>query len=230
MSGAGHLFDQMASILLVLTLMLAAIYAAIFVLDPFRSAAVAQRPTLTPTIARTPGPTRPATWTPTATPGPSLTPTITGTPGPTRTPLPTLTPTPTDTPIGPTFSPFKYTKTDEEVVFVADVYGAACGTWMGVAGVTLGVDGAPLPGVTIAGWGGPIPEQDKRLFVSGSSERLNRLYGSPAAYEVYIGAPGDFEFMIQVYENGQPVSEIVKLQMRSDCRGDRAVLNIQRNH
>lgn len=236
MSDAGRVFDQLASILLVLTLVLTLIYAAILVVNPFQPAVAAQSPALTPTTTLTPIPTRPSTWTPTATagptdtPGPSPTPTVTDAPGPTRTPVASRTPTATDTPPGPTFSPFKFTKTNDDVVFIADVYGAACGTWMGVAGTTLNVDGSPLAGVTVVGWGGPISEQSKKPFVSGSSERLNRLYNSPAAYEIFIGAPGDYDFFVQVYENGQPVSDLIRLRMRSDCRGDLAVLNFQRNH
>jgi hypothetical protein len=231
----GRSFDQLTTLFLALTIVLALVYAVIFVADPFNSAALAQsRPTPTPLF--TPTATRPATWTPTATPGPTdtpgptSTPTATSTPGPTRTPVASSTPTPTHTPPGPTFSPFKFTKTNDEIVYIADPYGAACGAWLGVGGQTLNIDGAPLPGVTVVGWGGPIPEQNKRVFVSGSSDRINGLYHSTAAYEIFIGAPGDFDFQIQVYENGQPVSDIIHLRMRSDCRADLAVVNLQRNH
>lgn len=233
MSGAGRVFNQLASLFLGLSGLVALTYAAIFVLDPFGLSGIADNPS---TITPTPSPTRPATWTPTATPGPtdtpgpSPTPTNTETPGPTRTPIATKTNTPTPTRPGPTFSPFKYTKTNDEITFRSDPYGAACGAWLGVAGQVLDGDGKPLPGVSVVGWGGPVPEQNKRVFVSGSSARINGIYGSPAAYEIFIGAPGDFDFIIQVYENGQPVSDVIRLRTRSDCRADLAVLNLQRNH
>jgi len=236
-SSTGRLFNQLSSFLLGLSGFVVLIYAVIFVLDPFNAQQIAQNPpTGTPTITLTPSPTRPATWTatptpgPTDTPGPTATPTETGTPGPTRTPVATQTNTPTPTRPGPTFSPFKYTKTNEEVRLTRDPYGAVCGTWLGVAGQVLDVDGAPLPGVTVVGWGGPIPEQEKRVFVSGSSTRINDLYGSPAAYEIYIGAPGSYDFILQVYENGQPVSDFIRFSTVDDCRADLALIHLQRNH
>lgn len=237
MSGAGRVFNQLSALLLGLSGLLAATVAVIFVLDPFGPQRIAAAsPTPTATITLTPSPTRPATWTPTATagptdtPGPSPTPSITPTPGPTRTPIASRTFTPTPSPPGPTFSAFKYTKTNDEIRYTADPYGAVCGTWLGVSGQVLDRDGTPLPGVTIVGWGGPIPEQEKRPFVAGSSARINDIYGSPSAYEIFIGAPGDFDFTLQVYENGQPVSDLIHLRMRVDCRADMAVVNFQRNH
>jgi len=237
MPGDGRLLNQLASLFLGLTGLVALAYVAIFIVNPFGPNQVAVNlPTSAPTVALTPSPTRPATWTPTATPGPSETPgpsptpTHTETPGPTRTPVPTRTQTPTPTRPGPTFSPFKYTQTNEDISFRQDPYGAACGSWLGVAGQVLNVDGSPLPGVTVVGWGGPIPEQDKKPFVSGSSSRINELYGSPSAYEIYIGAPGEFDFNIQVYENGQPVSDVIRFRTRLDCRIDMTIVNIQRNH
>jgi hypothetical protein len=228
--------NQLASLFLGLSGLMALIYAVILFVNPFGARPIVFNPTFTPTITLTPSPTVPPTWTPTATPGPtdtpgpSPTPTITDTPGPTRPPVATQTDTPTPTPPGPTFSPFKYTKTNDEIRFISDPYGAVCGTWLGVAGQVLNIDGSPLPGVTVVGWGGPIPEQEKRPFVSGSSTRINDAYGSPAAYEIFIGAPGDYDFIIQVYESGQPVSDLIRLRMRSDCRGDLAIVNLQRNH
>lgn len=233
MSGADRLLNQLSLLFLGLSGLTALIYAVILILDPFGLARIAANP-LVPTM--TPSPTRPATWTPTATPsptgtpGPSPTPTHTETPGPTRPPVASRTHTPTPTRPGPTFSPFKYTKTNDAIRFTSDPYGAACGAWAGVAGQVLDVDGSPLPGVAVVGWGGPIPEQEKRVFVSGSSTRINAFYGSPAAYEIYIGAPGDFDFIIQVYENGQPASDFIRLRMRLDCRADLAIVNLQRNH
>jgi len=86
-----------------------------------------------------------------------------------------------------------------------------------------------LSGVSVIGWGGPIPEQDKRVFVSGSDARINKFYGGDGAYELYIGAPGDFDFFVVVYENGRPVSPVVKVRMVNDCSHDLALINFQRN-
>jgi hypothetical protein len=191
-------------------------------------------PTLKPTITLTPSPTRPPTWTPTSTAGPthsgpSPTPTATETLGPTRTPIPTRTNTPTPTKPGPTFSTFKFTQTNDPIQYARDPYSAVCGNWMGVAGQVFDRDGQPLSGMAVVGWGGPIPAEDKRVFISGSSATKNQIYG-PGAYEIYIGASGEFDFIIQVYENGQPVSDFIRFRTRQDCRADLISLNLQRNH
>lgn len=244
MSGSGRVLNQLTLILLGLTAFLALLYAVIFLfpqfpLNPFKpptAAEVALAPIGTPTVTPTPPPTRPPTWTPTATPGPTHTPgptptpSDTPTPGPTRTPIATKTPTSTPTLPGPTFAPFKFTKTNDPITWRADPYSTKCGTWMGVAGQVLDRDGKPLPGISVVGWGGPVPAEAKNVFVSGSSPRLNTLYNSPAAYEIYIGAPGEFDFNVQIYENGQPVSAVISFRTNGDCRTNLAIVNIQRNH
>ena len=198
-------------------------------LNPFRPESVALVSTLTPTGTATA--TLPPTWTPTAVASPigpraTFTPVPTSTPRPTRTP--TIVPTPTLDPRIPTRSPYKFTSTAP--VLTSDPYGAACGNWGGIGGQVLDVDGSPLAGVSIVGWGGPISEQKKLVFVSGSDARLNKFYNGDAAYELYIGAPGDFDFNVVVYENGRPASALVKFRMYNDCARDLALINFQRNH
>ncbi len=97
-----RLLNSLSLALLILSGVLAAAYAWIFVANPFG----AQQPqivVITPTPIGTPTQTRPPTWTPSptlasVTPRPTHTPTRTPTKRPTRTPLPTHTPTPTITP------------------------------------------------------------------------------------------------------------------------------------
>ncbi len=190
---------------------------------PVESAALIQL-TATPT----PAPTFPPTWTPTPEQTFAALPTRPAdTRVPTRTPLPTRTSTPS--PKLPTRSPYKFT-TVSPPVLVSDKYGAACGNWGGVGGQVLDVDGSPLKGVSVVGWGGPIPEQEKKVFVSGSEARINRFYNSDSAYELYIGAPGDFDFFVVIYENGRPVSPVTRVRMVNDCRADLALINFQRNY
>lgn len=197
--------------------------------NPFKPESIALVATLTPTGTATA--TKPPTWTPTAIaslsgPRATFTPEPSATPRPTRTP--TIIPTPTIDPRIPTRSPFKFTST--KPVLTSDPYGAACGNWGGIGGQVLNVDGSPLPGVTVVGWGGPISEQEKKVFVSGSDARINKFYNGDAAYELYLGAPGDFEFNVVVYENGRPASAVVKFTMHNDCARDLALINFQRNH
>jgi hypothetical protein len=225
-----RLLNRLAIVLLGLTTIVSACYMIIFLdptflLNPWPPMAQAQLITLVPT--QTPRPTLPATWTPTpvqtyqavATRPPD-------TPVPTRTPLTSRTPT--KSPALPTKSPFKFT-TVKPPVLTSDPYGAACGNWGGVGGQVLDLNGAPLTGVSMVGWGGPISEQAKRVFVSGSDARINKFYGGDGAYELFIGAPGDFDFFVVVYENGRVVSPVVKIRMVNDCTRDLALINFQRN-
>jgi len=97
-----RLLNRLTLVFLALTGLVAAVYALIFVADPFGLAG-AQFVIVTPTPRETPTETRPATWTPSSTLSeptrrPTVTPSRTSTPRPTRTPLPTDTLTPTVTP------------------------------------------------------------------------------------------------------------------------------------
>jgi len=225
-----RLLNRLTLSLLGLTALVLACYLIIFLaptspLNPWPPVARAALITIAPT--RTPVPTLPPTWTPT----PALTyqPLTTrppDTPVPTRTPL--VSRTPTKSPALPTKSPYKFTPVREPVL-TADKYGAACGNWGGVGGQVLDLNGAPLTGVSVVGWGGPIAEQEKRVFVSGSDARINKFYSGDGAYELYIGAPGDFDFFVVVYENARPVSPVVKVRMVNDCSRDLALINFQRN-
>ena len=199
--------------------------APTFPLNPWPPLAQVRLFTLAPTQpARA---TFPPTWTPTAvqTYQPLAT-------RPTETLVPTRTPpasrTPTKSPALPTKSPYKFTAVKPPVL-TSDPYGAACGNWGGAGGQVLDLNGAPLAGVSVVGWGGPIGEQEKRVFVSGSEARINKFYGGDGAYELYIGAPGDFDFFVVVYENGRPVSPVVKVRMVNDCARDLVLINFQRN-
>ncbi len=226
--------NQLTMLVLGLTAIVLICYLVIFFvpsipLNPFQPVARQVLVPATPTATATGAP--PPTWT--WTPMPSITPVRpTNTPVPTLTPrptrTPTLVPTPTINPLIPTRSPFKFTAS--RPVLTSDPYGAACGNWGGVGGQVLDVDGSPLKGVNVVGWGGPIDEQGKLVYVSGSNARINKFYNGDGAYELYIGAPGDFEFNVAVYENGRPVSPIVKVKMINDCRFDLALINFQRNH
>jgi len=226
-----RLLNRLALLLLGLTAALVACYSIIFLVPTFplnpwppigRAAlsTVAPTPTIAPTLPPTWTPTAVQTYQPLATRPPD-------TPVPTRTPRASLTPT--KSAALPTKSPYKFTPVRDPVL-TADKYGAACGNWGGAGGQVLDVNGAPLPGVSLVGWGGPITEQDKRVFVSGSDARINKFYSGDGAYELYIGAPGDFDFFVVVYENGRPVSPVVKVRMVNDCSRDLALINFQRNY
>lgn len=226
-----RLFNRLTLVLLGLSVAVGACYAIVFLapafpLNPWPPLPAAVLITAVPTA--TPVPTLPATWTPT--PVQEYQPVATraaDTPVPTRTPLASRTPT--RSPLLPTKPPFKFSPVSPPVL-TSDPYGAACGNWGGVGGQVLDIDGSPLKGTTIVGWGGPVAEQEKKVFVSGSDARINKFYTAESAYELYIGAPGDFDFYVVVYEAGRPVSPVVKITMVNDCTRDLAQLNFQRNY
>jgi hypothetical protein len=227
-------FNQLAAFTLGAAVIVAMCYLIVLLfpqipINPFRPVGLAERVLVTPTATATS--TLPPTWTPTAVTSP-IGPRATATPEPTATlrstRTPTVLPTPTLDPRIPTRSPLEFTNTTP--VITSDPYGAACGNWGGIGGQVLDVDGAPLKGVSVVGWGGPIPWQEKKEFVSGSDARINKFYNGEAGYELYIGAPGDFDFNVAVFENGRAVSAVVKLRMVNDCARDLALINFQRNH
>lgn len=225
-----RLLNRLTFLLLVLAAVVLACYLIIFLvpaipLNPWPP--IAQAPLITLAPTQPPRPTLPATWTPTpAQTYQALATRPPDTPAPTRTPLASRTPT--TSPALPTKSPFKFT-TVKPPVLTSDPYGAACGNWGGIGGQVLDLNGAPLAGVSVVGWGGPVSQQEPRVFVSGSDARINKFYNGDGAYELYIGAPGDFDFFVVVYENGRPVSPIVKVTMVNDCTRDLALINFQRN-
>jgi len=225
-----RLLNRLTFLLLGLAAVVLACYLIIFLdptfrLNPWPPIAQARLITLAPTPTLKPTP--PPTWTPTVVQTYQALATR-----PPDTPVPTHTPvvsrTPTTSPALPTKSPYKF-MTVKSPVLMPDPYGAACGNWGGVGGQVLDLNGAPLTGVSVVGWGGPIPDQNKRVFVSGSDARINKFYGGDGAYELYIGAPGDFDFFVVVYENGRAVSPVVKVRMVNDCTRDLALINFQRN-
>ena len=225
-----RLFNRLTFVLLGLTAFVFVCYLIIFqnpavFFNPFKPEAALTLITLVP--SPTPSPTLPATWTPT--PAVTFKPISTRPPdtaAPTRTPL--VSRTPTRSPALPTRSPYKFTPVKPPVL-TSDPYGAACGNWGGVGGQVLDVNGSPLKGVSIVGWGGPVAQQAKKSFVSGSDARINKFYNGDAGYELYIGAPGDFDFYVVVYENGLAVSPVVKVRMVNDCTRDLALIDFQRN-
>jgi hypothetical protein len=226
-----RLFNRLTAITLILTVLVAACDLIVFLFPgvPFNPWPPPERlalSTVAPTA--TPAPTLPATWTPTPIqtfqPAPTR---PTDTPAPTRTRV--ITRTPTRNPALPTQPPFKFSPVKPPVL-TSDKYGAACGNWGGVGGQVLNIDGSPLAGVSVVGWGGPVPEQEKKVIVSGSDARLNKFYNGDGAYELYLGAPGDFDFFVVVYENGRPASPVVKVTMVNDCTRDLALIDFQRNY
>ncbi len=186
-------------------------------------------PTFTPTPTRPPGP--PPTFTPTNTP------TITPTPTPTRTPPPTLTPSQTPT-FAPTFTPtptpgsppptrslYPYTL-QGEVIYTANFANTAGCAWLGIAGRVFGLEGEDVTGIAVVLKGGPYGDSNPLVTYSGSAP----AYGE-SGWEFFLDSkPKEGEWTIQLWDQGQPVSDPVKVTTVKDCRRNLALVYFVRNH
>lgn len=233
-------YNRLSVMLLVLTLVFAACYLAIFLnpafflnpFPPYSQAMATFAPTLTPQPTYIPTRTPTNTATPTNTLRPTRTPTSTATPRPTfdltttatprdflssRTPLPTATPT-----LGPTKSPFNYTA---EVLYQrAQLYGT---NWSGIAGLIFGLDLKHQPGIGVKAWGDEPLGPEGRLLPSGTATQ----YG-PSGFEFTLGdKPVSGNYNVQLLDaNGQPISPIIEIDLQGDPRANLAYIIFRQNH
>jgi len=190
-------------------------------------------PTLAPTW--TPQPLRPsATPLPLSTLKPSVTPSPLPTfpsKTPTPTPTPTNTNTPTATPLGPTPTPtstrsaFPFTKTDNSPFYLQNhANNAGCG-WLGLAGEVLDLAKNPVPigSYRIHVWGSGI---DERLIVGSAPD-----YG-PSGWEQFVfDSPVMRDYNVQMESaSGTAVSQIYRVQTRTECTENLLQINFVQNH
>jgi circadian clock protein KaiC len=175
-------------------------------------------PTVTPIASATPAPS----WTPlpTRTQRPTQTPRNTPTLGHTADPTPTFpptwTPVPTVGPPPPTRSNYPFALQNNEIIFT-QYFGSAGCKWLGIAGLVLDKDENPIVGLPIVLNGGGL---QNIVTYSGNAPD----YGE-SGWEHFLDARvkvGDFE--IQLWDEGRPVSELVQVQTRADCRSNLAYL------
>ena len=165
-------------------------------------------PTWTPTSTYTPAPTR--TPTETRTPTPTYTPTSTPTPIPTHTPTVTPTPEPTKTfTPAPSPTPLPYTATFKNH---QDCYN------VGMTVQVSDASGLPKEGITI---------QYGEVNVSGSNFTTTTDVDGQANIFLTDGdnAHKSHVWFVQLFENGKPVSEILKWQSDTtkDCEKTNSV-------
>ena len=214
--------------------------------------AVADIPTLTPTLSPTPiTPTATesglrATWTPdvpepTNTPLPTNTrrPTRTPSPVPTlpsRTPLPTATSTPTETPTPtptgptpttpPTRSAFIFTKTDNSPFYLQNFSNNSGCNWAGIAGEVLDLNRNPVPvgDFRVHIWGDGLG--DKYILVGSSP-----VYSDSGWELVLADKPTVRELNVQLESaNGTAVSQLYRVQTRSSCDQNLLRIDFTQNH
>lgn len=225
-----QLFNTLSLMLLVLTAVMCAAYGAIFVLVP-PSSGIASLPTptpgpthtpsATPTASHTPRPTNTATGTPTPSPTATDTPavvvTLTGSETPTSTPSPGPTLTPSAT-----FSPFNF------VAQLEYQYAVNYGTnWSGIAGLVLGLDRTHQKNILVRAWGDPPLGEEGLEIGSGVAPQWG-----VSGFEFTLGdKPLSGKWNVQLLaDDGQPLSDVIEIEMSSDPRFNLAYIIFEQNH
>jgi hypothetical protein len=181
--------------------------------------ALLDTPTPKPTIALTDTPI--PSWTPK--PSPTLRPTFTPKPPtPTRTPRPTviftLPPTATDTPGPPTATlhPYPFKLSEDGVTYTRYFFSSEC-NWLGIAGEVVDQEGNPITGISVVLNGGGL---NNVVTTSGNAPDY-----APSGWEHFLDSqPKVGDFTIQLWHQGQPVSELVEVRTSKDCRRNLAYL------
>lgn len=224
-----RLFNTLSQALLLLTVLIAVVYGAIFILTPGTPGVAAlptgtPGPSLTPTLTQTPSATPRLTNTPTATPTPSntLTPTSAITVTLTGSETPTLTPTPGPslTP-SPTLSPFNFVARLE---YQRSIYGQ---NWAGIAGLVFGLDRKHQTNILVRAWGDPPLGEAGQELPSGIAVQ----YGV-SGFEFTLGdKPVTGKWNVQLMgDDGQPLSDVIAIEMNGDPRANLAYIIFEQNH
>jgi hypothetical protein len=222
-----RLFNTLSLALLVLTAVMCAAFAAIFLLVP-PSPQLAALPTHTPGPSQTPSPSPTTTRTPrltntptdTSTPSPTPTPPIGGTLTGSETPTPSPTAGPPQTP-SPTLSPFNFVA---GVEYQRSIYGQ---NWAGIAGLVFGLDRRHATNILVRAWGDAPLGADGQEIPSGIAVQ----YGV-SGFEFTLGdGPLTGKWNVQLLgDDGQPLSDVVAVEMNSDPRFNLAYIIFEQNH
>lgn len=231
-SNSDQLWNILAKAVLALTVLVVIYYIVLFIAPSLAPIGTAKEPTrvallLThtpkPTLASTSPPMAPpATWT--LEPTRTMVPTSTRRPAqPTKTPRPTVyfTPNPTETGTPtPTRHPYPFKLVDEGVVYMRYPFSSGC-DWTGIAGEVVDLEGEPIIGVSVVLNGGGLQN-----IVTTSGDRPDY---APSGWEHFLDnklKTGTFTIQLYRVINNQsrPVSELVDVQTRPDCRASLAYL------
>ncbi len=224
-----RIWNSLAKLMLALTVFVIVIFMAVFIATSNKP--LGAKPEAVPIaviLTSTPKPTViPPTTTsvPTWTTAPSPTPGPTDTPrelAPTRTTRPTIffTPIPskTGTPT-PTRHPFPFKLSDDGIMYETYPFSSGC-DWLGMAGEVRDQEGNHIPGVSVVLNGGGL---QNIVTASGNKSEFGE-----SGWEIFVDnkvKEGDFE--IQLWNKmwtssteNQPVSEVVSVRTRADCRAN----------
>lgn len=190
-------------------------------------------PTDTPTQTFTPLPASPtpldtATFTPTATPSPTGTPTPSDTPVVGNLPRPSVTAAPAATDTGSKFTPSPFAFTVRPVRYTSHTGKEGC-NWQSIAGSIVDMSGKPIKGlaVHITGSGGNVDE----VHYSGNFTDTAGRFGD-GGFEAFLGGIArDDTYTLQLLgPTGSPISDLVTVQTKSDCKQNVTVVNFVQNH
>lgn len=218
-----QLWNRLTTVVLGLTVLILIYYIVIFIRPELAPFGAVEGPTPTPVamlFTPTPKPTIPVTDTPvpswTPQPSPTRRPTDTPKPPtPTRTPRPTvrftLEPTETETPTA-TIHPYPFKLSEEGIQYMRYFFGSTC-DWLGIAGEVVDQEGEPVNDIAIVLNGGGLQNV---VQYSGS-----RPDYAPSGWEHFLdNKVKEGTFTVQLYNQGQPVSELVEVRTRRDCRSN----------
>jgi hypothetical protein len=134
--------------------------------------------------------------------------------GATPTPGPSLTPS-------PTFSAFNY---ETSVEYETSIYGL---NWAGIAGLVIGLDGKQQTNILVRAWGDPPLGADGQEKASSIAPQ----YGV-SGFEFTLGdRPITGKWNVQLLsDDGQPLSDVIPIDMNGDPRFNLAFVIFRQNH
>jgi hypothetical protein len=226
-----RLWNTLTTLVLALTVLVIIYYTVVLIVPsfaPFGSSseetliALLDTPTPRPTLDVTRTPVAPPpTWTLQPTRTPEATPTMRPA-RPTRTPKPTVffTPIPSETPTpSATIHPWPFKLIDDGITYMRYPFSSEC-NWLGIAGEVWDQEGEHIPGIAVVLNGGGLQN-----IVTQSGQAPDYAESGWEHFVDSVIKEGTFE--IQLWHQGQPVSEKVVVQTKRDCRSNLAYLIFQ---
>jgi hypothetical protein len=230
-----RLFHRLTIVTLGATILVLVCFVALFFapsLSPFgekdKPTRVALLPTTTPRPTTQPTDTPVSTWTPEPTSSPAPTLPVSDTPMPSHFPDPTPTFPPTWTPVLPTGTPpptrsnYPFALQNNEIIYTQYFFSSGC-DWLGIAGLVMDKEGDPIVGLPVVLNGGGF---QNHATYSGHAP----AYGESGWEHFLDNKVKEGDFSIQLYSNEpQPISDLIHVHTRADCRGNLIMIVFELN-
>ena len=128
----------------------------------------------------------------------------------------------TSGPAPPTRSNYPFSLLNNDVIFTSNFANAAGCGWLGIAGQVFDQNDNPVTGIAVVLNGGGF---ENHVVYSGTGP----AYGE-SGWEHYLDNHiKEGRFTIQLYNRGQPVSDSIVINTRSDCRSNLALVYFIQN-